>query len=211
MDSELPQKIEIRDMKKDTDPKYLIENIKTEDRHIIVDAYNEHTHKYSVCKLLKENFEQNYMTTMNQLCRFACHDAYRVIQRLYDHKFWYQNIEFSNLPIIYTVEQSNDVNPSLAKNLTVTMYGLWFEKGLSQSLIDFVKTETEIFVSDQAKPMFKIRVLPEILLKHKYKPDLEHAIDDDQEYNELALTAFRKCVKLNKNKESITYNSIRML
>ena len=104
MDSELPQKIEIRDMKKDTDPKYLIKNIKTEDRHIIVDAYNEHTHKYSVCKLLKENFEQNYMTTMNQLCRFACHDAYRVIQRLYDHKFWYQNIEFSNLPIIYKVE-----------------------------------------------------------------------------------------------------------
>ena len=198
-------------MTKDTDPKYLIKNIKTEDRYIIVDAYNEHTVKYSICiELLKENFKQYYMTTMNQLCRLACHDAYRVIKRL-DDKFMYQNIDFSNLPIIYTVEQSNSVHPSLAKNHTVMMYGLWFEKGLSQSLIDFVKTETEIFVSDQVKPMFKIRVLPEILLKHKYKPDLEHAIDDDQEYNELALTAFRKCVKLNKNKESITYNSIRML
>ena len=88
------------------------------------------------------------------------------------------------------------------------MYGLWFEKGLSQSLIDFVKTEMEIFVSDQVKPMFKIRVLPEILLKHKSKLDLEQQIEDDQECNELFLTAFRKCLKIHQDKNPITYNSI---
>ena len=92
------------------------------------------------------------------------------------------------------------------------MYGLWFDKGISQSLIDFVQTEMEIYVSDQEKPMFKIRVLPEILLKHEStKLDLEQQIDDDQEYNELALTAFRKCAKLDNKENPIIYNSIRVL
>ena len=94
LDSELQLKIKISHRKKHTDPKYLINNIKIEDRQTLFDAYNEHTLKYSICiSLLKENFEHNYMTTMSQLCRFSCHDAYRVTQRLYG-KFMYQNIDF---------------------------------------------------------------------------------------------------------------------
>ena len=90
----------------------------------------------------------------------------------------------------------------------VTMYGLWFDKSLSQSLIHFLKTEMEILISDQVKSMFKIRVLPEIILKHKSKLDLDFSIMDDQECNELFLTAFRKCVEIHKDKNPITYNSI---
>ena len=157
---------------------------------------------------IKESeFKQNYTSEMSQLYQNTCHNGHRLICQLFE-KFTYESVDFSNLPIIYTVKQNKGVNSHLPTKYTLTMYGLWYQK---QSLIECLKEEINkdmcSMVSDDIGSMFKLKVLPQNIMKSDTMRDINYDIMDDQEYNDITLTTFRKFIQL-KNNTQCQYDSV---
>ena len=134
-DLTLDNEIVISDLPNNSDPKFLKTGTY---RLYAMKMYIALQQKY---QFIMENFrrsyfEDGYVTDMTRLLYFTCYDALNVIRTLESH-FKYDGIDFTNLPIFFTVKQNRGADFIKCKNYTLEIHGLWYDKGLSEELYKY--------------------------------------------------------------------------
>ena len=186
----------------------------SEEDHIDSWSLNEHHETQNDCILWSTSLDElkdkynNYMlnianslpendiTQINFVYRFTWNDAFRAIRAFYDH-FKYCDISFSDLPIMYTIIRDNDENLYNLRNHTIVICGLQHDNELCKNIESFIKTELKSLWVDSSIPLFKLSVLPQIILENDER---QLDIPDDKDYNSIYLTTSTR-YNLNKDTE----------